>query len=157
MTHDIDWSDKAAKISEHFTVHEATWLPSFRCYHEPSEDEKFEIIALADVMEQVRELFNSPIQIHCWIRPLKVNAPGTKWHNKNYNRAIGSRATKSAHIFGQAVDFHVCGYSGATKCNEGRKKLLPYIAEFGVRMENLNGSWIHLDTYPVKNKRFFRP
>lgn len=119
MTYDwreIDWNDHNAKISLNFRVHEALWLPSWRIYHIPSDEEKAHIVKMTDSMESVRGLFGAAIIVHCWIRPLSVNAPDSPHHEENYNRYIGSRSTKSAHIFGRAVDFHVSGYSGPNKC-----------------------------------------
>ena len=153
----VNWKTKNSYITPHFSVHEALWLPSWRIYHKPSAPEKKQIIRLAEAMENIRGLFNRPITIHCWIRPLKVNAPNTRRHGKNYNRYIGSRAKKSAHIFGQAVDFHIKGYSGKKGCRKARQIILPHLKQWGIRMENNSGGWIHIDNYPVKNKRFFKP
>ena len=153
----IDWSNRNAKVAAHFRVHEALWLPSWRVYHEPSDEEKEEIVKTASAMEKIRKLVDKPIDVHCWIRPLRVNAPGTERHGGNYNRAIGSRATKSAHIFGRAVDFHVSGHQGPDQCARIRKRILPNLEEWDIRMEDIDGGWIQIDTNPVGHSRFFKP
>lgn len=154
---EIDWSDHNAKIGPHFRVHEALWLPSWRIYHIPSDEEKANIVRITDSMELIRGLLGAAIIVHCWIRPLNVNAPDTPHHGENYNRYIGSRSTKSAHIFGRAVDFHVSGYSGPEKCALVRQQILPYLEDWNIRMEDIEGGWVHIDDYPVGHQRFYKP
>lgn len=154
---EIDWDNPRAAISDHFTVHEATWLPSWKVYHTPSEEEKENIVEMAAAMDKVRKQVNRPIIVHCWIRPLKVNCPGSNRHRKNYNKAVGSTATKSAHIIGRAVDYHVSGFAGAGGCNTVRVSLLPYLERYGLRMEDIDGAWVHNDIQPVVNNRFYKP
>ena len=153
----VNWKDKNSYITPHFSVHEALWLPSWRIYHKPSPIEKQQIIQLATAMENIRSLFDTAITVHCWIRPLKVNAPHNLKNGKNYNHYIGSKSKKSAHIFGRAVDFHIKGYSGKRGCAKARQIILPHLKQWGIRMENNQGGWIHIDNYPIKNKRFFKP
>ncbi len=153
----IDWEDKNDAISDHFRVHEALWLPSWRIYHDPSDAEKSEIVITASKMERIRSFFSAPIFVHCWIRPVKVNAPDTGRHEENYNLAIGSTSLKSAHIFGKAIDFHIGGMQGPEKCGQARQMMLPYLEEWDIRMEDIHGGWIHIDTNPVGNRRFFKP
>jgi len=154
---DINWSDPKAKISKYFTVHEATFLPSWRIYHQPSEQEKKDIVEFAEAMDIVRKRIGKPIYVHVWIRPKKTNAPNSDKHGKDYNSFIGSKSTTSGHIFGKACDFHVSGYLGPEKCAEIRQKILPYLEELNIRMEDINGAWIHLDNKPVGYKGFFKP
>jgi len=153
----VDWSNPKNNISKYFTVHEALWLPSWRTYHIPSEEEKKEIIKLAHKMDIIRERIGMPIFVHVWIRPTYVNQPGHSRHGQNYNLFIGSTATHSAHISGKAIDFHVNSKSGPDGCKEMRDKIQPWLEELDVRMENNKGSWIHIDTKPVTGKRFFNP
>lgn len=154
----IDWNNYTSKITEHFTVHDALYLPSWRIYHTPSDAEKNEIIKTAGVMEKIRKIFNSPIIIHCWMRPLVTNCPtSVEYNGKNYNKFVGSKATNSPHITGQAVDFHVIGYEGPDGCKRAREIILPHLVEFDIRMEDQFGGWIHVDTKPVINSRFFKP
>lgn len=152
----IDWSNPESKISEYFTVHEATWLPSWKCYHTPSEEEKENIVKISKQMDKVRDFLEVGVIVHVWIRPRKLNCPGHKKHGKDYNRAIGGSA-KSAHTKGSATDWHASGFATPKKCAQIRKKLLPKIEEFGLRMEDIVGGWIHNDNNPVGFKRFFKP
>ena len=130
----------------HFTWHEALWLPQLSTHSQPNIEEQTNIIYLALRMEKVRALFNAPIRVHCWHRPF------------GYNQSVGG-APKSAHITGRAVDFHIEGLAGTTGCAEARAIILPHLETLGLRMENQQGPWIHLDTKPVPphGKRFFRP
>ena len=69
----IDWADPACRISNHFTVKEALYLPSWGVMHIPTESEKIEIVNLAIKMDKIREFVNCPINVHCWIRPILNN------------------------------------------------------------------------------------
>lgn len=154
---DINWEDENAPVADHFRVHEVLWLPSWRLYHDPSDAEKAEAAKIAEAMDKIRKLVAAPINVHCWIRPIKVNAPDSRHDGKNYNLYIGSRSKRSAHIFGRAVDFHVAGHTGPDRCDEIRQSLLPHLEEWGIRMEDNRGGWIHIDTNPVGRNRFFLP
>lgn len=153
---EIDWSNPKDKISNNFTVHEATFLPSWLIYHHPSELEKKNILELAEKLELIREyLDNRSISVHVWIRPKAVNNPKSHYHMKNYNASING-APGSAHIEGKACDFRVSGLD----CDDVRASLFPKLEEFKIRMEDLAGSsWIHVDTrQPAPRKsRYFRP
>lgn len=153
----INWSDPKCKISKHFTVHEATFLPSWRIYHLPSEEEKVEIVKLATIMDNLRDKLNKPFIVHVWIRPKKVNCPSSTRHGQDYNLFIGSTSKKSGHIFGQAIDFHVSGMAGPNSCNLVREDIKPELERLNIRMEDIQGGWIHIDTKSVGRKRFFKP
>lgn len=143
----IDWSNPGSKISTNFTVHEALWLPSWRKYAEPTTEQRKNIVLMAASMEEVRRFLGKPIVVHCWLRP------------EAYNTAIGG-APGSAHIEGNAVDFHVKNYEGPDGCNLMRGALYTQLEAFGLRMErNDNGAWIHLDRRPVPEggRRYFLP
>ena len=138
----IDWSDPKAKISNHFTVKEACWLPSWGKLHDPSDEEKENILKTAEMMDRVRDFLGKPISIHCWIRP------------KPYNDLVHG-APASMHLTGLAVDFD-CGED----CDLTRSKLLPQLSIFGVRMEDMpKGPWVHLDLKHVSDDkyRYFKP
>jgi hypothetical protein len=153
----IDWNNPQCKISKYFTVGEATYLASIKEYHIPSEEEKTNIIEFAKKMDSIRELVQAPISVHCWIRPISVNCNNDKYQGFNYNAHIGSKALKSAHISGIACDFHVKGFEGNDKCASIRNILLLYLDSLGIRMEDIQGNWIHVDMAPVKSTRFFKP
>ena len=150
----VDWKDPKAKISKYFTVKEALWLPAWEVLHTPSDDEKISILALAEKMDLVREFLERPIIVHCWIRPKCANLPGSKWDKRNYNSFVGG-APGSAHSEGKAVDFHVAKMT----CGEVRQILQPKLNEFKVRMEDIEGNWVHVDIREpaLKRSRFFRP
>jgi hypothetical protein len=150
----INWDNPKEKISKHFTVKEATYLPSWDIYHKPSEEEKKEILKLANIMDEIRDRIGKPVAVHVWIRPKKVNCPGHARDGQDYNLFIGSKSTKSGHIFGQAIDFHI---SGIPNCSDVREMILPWLEEFDIRMEDIQGGWVHIDTKEVKYNRFFKP
>lgn len=153
----IDWANPKSRISKYFTVHEATYLPSWRIYHSPSEEEKEEIVKLAKIMDTIRERIGKSCIVHVWIRPKKVNCPGHERDGQDYNLFIGSKSTKSGHIFGQAIDFHFATYAGPEGCAEVREIIKPWLEELDIRMEDIEGGWVHIDTKPVGKNRFFKP
>lgn len=142
------------KISKHFTLHEALWLPAWQVYHVPSAVEMEEIVKTAEKLDAIREHLGKPIIVHCWIRPSCVNVPNSKWDRRNYNSFVGG-APGSAHQEGKAVDFH----ASSMVCDEIRYLLLTELKVLDIRMENNQGNWVHIDTrQPLPGKsRFFRP
>lgn len=176
----IDWSRTDSKISKHFSVGEATHLESWNAYHQPSEDEKAAIAGVAPKIEKALDIVAKEtgkevhVNVHAWIRPEHANIPGHPHNGEDYNRYIyetqvwnnlspEERAKKvvpaSPHRTGHAVDFHVIGFEGRDGCAKIRAMLLPHLEELGLRMENLNGGWVHLDDKPVPEggHRFFKP
>ena len=146
----IDWCDPKEHITEHFTVHEALFLPSWKVYHIPSEEEKSNIMAVALVMEKIRKLFkHAPITVNSWIRPNSVSCLSEMYDLENYNYVVGG-APRSMHLFGSAVDFTVKGYGNADGCMQARHILLPHLKDFGIRLENLDRNWIHIDTKEIE-------
>lgn len=158
----LDWTNPKHKISDHFTVYEALWLPSWGVMHQPSEAEKEEILKLAQKMDRIRNMLNRPIKVHVWMRP-KLNCLGHEKHGEDYNRFVYERIWKrqgktpkqikklkeanSAHKYGMGVDWHAKGKKH--KCDEVRKTLKPLLADLGLRMEDRKGSnWIHNDSRP---------
>ena len=134
------------KITPHFTWHEALWLPSWRVYADPTSEEAKNIIDMAQRMERVRSVFGAPIHVHCWLRP------------GDYNRFVGG-VKDSQHILGKAVDFHVQGFEGEEGCQLIREMLMTKLDTYGLRMEDKQGAWIHLDSkeVPAGGNRFFKP
>lgn len=145
----IDWKNPKAKISNHFTVEEACWLPKWSALHNPSEAEKANILKMAAVMDKVRDLLGKPISVHCWIRPV-LNCLGNPYNGQDYNVATDG-ALHSAHRDGRAVDWD-CGED----CNVTRSTLLSHLEALGLRMEDHNGPWVHLDTALPNPNRFFK-
>lgn len=150
----IDWTDPTAKISNHFTVREATWLPSWGCCHIPNDEEQANILKMASKMDQVRDLLGKPINVHVWIRPGAANCPGSLHDGEDYNAAIGG-AAHSAHKVGSAVDWD-CGEN----CDVTRATLETELDRFCLCMERKpGGNWVHLDDFPPRGAtgRYFVP
>jgi len=175
---EINWKNPKSRLSANFSVGEALTLPSWGVMHEPSEDEKEAIKNIAQKVTAITEDLGKQlgkqlrINVHAWMRPANSNIPGSKWHGQDYNRYIyetlvwkGLTAEEKAkktvpnspHKTGHAIDFHYIGYEGKEKCAEIRKLLLPLLEKHGLRMEDIEGGWIHLDDLPVKVNRFFKP
>lgn len=165
----IDWNDTTQKISRYFSVGDALYLPSWKVYHVPTSDEKFNILRTAAKLDLIRDFLGKSIKVHCWLRPLKVDChPGFKGQlsqvkpdtvakhqalkDLNYNAYVGG-APKSSHTLGIAIDF-----SCSLPCDKVRELLLPKLEFWNARMEDLEGSsWVHIDYAPVKSTRFFKP
>lgn len=167
---DIDWTDPKAKITSRFSVGEALTLQSWGVMHVPTDDEKTAIMSICYGVGKAAELLEQKlghkvyISVHAFMRPAAANIPGSEWDGQDYNKYIYwtqvwkalteeekalKKVPKSPHRTGRAIDFHVVGYEGAEKCMEIRKLLAPHLEELGLRMENIKGSWIHLDNMPV--------
>ncbi len=88
----------AIRLSKHFTFAELTCTSSSK----PNLPNRVEIGRLRTVcekiLEPVRENFKSPVIIHSGFRSLAVNS------------AVGGSKT-SQHLRGEAVDFHVQGFT----------------------------------------------
>lgn len=160
----INWSDGGCKISKHFTVRHALWLPTWKRLALDTEldsDSKEALVNLFEKMDKVRDLLKTQVYVHCAFRP------------KDYNQLVGG-APKSAHmarkvmINGQealvaACDFHAempNAQPGGPSCNLIRGILKPELEYLGMRMEDLPDSgWVHLDTRPVSHPMFrmFKP
>jgi Peptidase M15 len=152
----IDWANPKSQISDHFTVHEATWLPTWGIYHIPSDSEKDNVLQTADKMESIRTfLGDNPVNVTCWMRPTSVNCPGNKMDGRNYNQLVGG-ALNSAHIVGLAVDFTV----STITCDDVKFHLVSELENFQIRMEKRPGSnWTHIDLrQPLPgHSRYFIP
>lgn len=166
----INWNDSKCKISKHFTVGEATWLPQWLIFHTPSAQERTAILNFAKKMDRIRDFLNQPIIIHNWIRPPKLNCVSSPYHGKDYNRAVYEQIWKrqgltkemidekkepnSAHKYGIATDWH----AKILKCKVVRQKLQPKLVEFDIRIEDIKGNWVHTDEHePGPSGRFFKP
>jgi hypothetical protein len=175
---EIDWNDPKSRLTANFSVGEALTLPSWGVMHTPSDDEKAAILGIGKkvtaIIEDLEKQLGKQlhISVHAWMRPGVASIPGSKWDGKDYNRYIyetqvwknltaeekaKKKVPNSPHKTGHAIDFHIVGYEGKAKCAEMRKLLLPLIEKHGLRMEDMEGGWIHLDDLPVGNLRFFKP
>lgn len=133
------------KPTKWFTIKDMLWLPQWKrlatALDGLSPGVESELAKTFAILDQIRDLFDRPIIVHCAYRP------------KKYNELVKG-AKSSAHLFGKAVDFHVVGVS----CDTVRKILLPRLESLGLRMENNKGDWIHIDTRaPGPEGRYFDP
>lgn len=102
---------------------------------------KANLVWLCRRMDVVQDFLGDKINIHSVYRPPEYNT-------------LVKGSINSAHLKGMAMDFDVPFWD----CDAIRAKLLPKIEDWDLRMENSPGAnWIHLDTAPVVNRRFFRP
>jgi uncharacterized protein YcbK (DUF882 family) len=143
---EIDWTDHKAKVSEHFTVHEALWLPTWsRLANEAdglTAEVKSNLVIMFKKMDVIRNYLGKPILVHCAFRP------------PAYNKLIGG-AAKSAHLTGAAIDFHVKDLD----CDKVREMLECCLEAWNLRMEQLpNSNWVHLgNDYSEGKTRYFKP
>lgn len=138
-------------ITEHFTWHEMLYLPSWQVEHIPSEDEKTNLLKLANKMEEIRTLLGKSINVHVTLRPI-LNNPDSPHNTEDYNKAVKG-ATHSAHKVGLAMDWD-CGED----CDVTREFLVPHLEALNVRMEqNKGGNWVHIDLIPPNPNRYFIP
>lgn len=145
----IDWTDFASKISQHFTVKEALWLPQWNRLANESDglDDavKANLIELCNKLDIVRNYFGASMNIHCMYRPDVYNA-------------LVHGAPMSAHKIGRAADFDVSGMS----CGDAIQQILDnnMLEVWNLRCEN-NGpqpTWIHLgNDYQVGHNYYFKP
>lgn len=175
---ELDWSNPKSKLSENFSVEEALLLPSWHAQHVPSEEQKAAIKGIAEKVTKAITFLEGKlgkqlhVSVHAWMRPEAASIPGSQWDGKDYNRYIyetqvwkdlspeekaKKKVPNSPHKTGHAIDFHVVGYEGKDGCRKIRELLVPELEALGLRMEDLEGGWVHLDDLPVVNKRFFKP
>jgi uncharacterized protein YcbK (DUF882 family) len=119
--------------SKYFTWHEALWLPQMEAYAKPTADEVENIKRQAKELDRIRDYFQKPLIVHCWLRPV------------NYNKLVGG-AKASKHLEGLATDFDVLGLA----CTDARVALLkdrPYAGRFELNTP----TWIHADLGGTKD------
>lgn len=140
---EIDWNNPASPISRHFTVREALWLPTWGRLAREADgltDEIRDTLArfASRVMDPLRDLLGEII-VHCWYRP------------PTYNALIGG-APGSAHMClgtWAACDFHVENSGTITGCAATRSTIMPWLEPLQIRMEDIIGNWIHVDSHPL--------
>lgn len=128
---------------ENFYWKEVLWLDGIGACVFPPQEVAENLIHICQQLEHIRSMFGKPIRITSGYRPDK------------YNKAIGG-SKRSQHIKGKALDFRIKDYS----CDDARRKIIPYLKELDIRMENLlKSNWIHIDSKKVipGMSRFFHP
>jgi uncharacterized protein YcbK (DUF882 family) len=143
----IDWTDGTQQVSNHFTVKECLYLPTWKRLANESdgltEDIQNNLVTLCGILDQIRDFMGQPINVHCMYRP------------PAYNDQIGA-PTNDVHSMGQAVDFDM---EPNITCDQVKDHLKPVLQKYRIRMEN-NGNganWVHIDIHPVGFARFFNP
>lgn len=136
-----------SKISNHFSWHEALYLPTWS--REATEADglnaiiRANLVVLFSKMDQIRDHFNKPIIVH------------VAYRSEAYNKLIGG-APSSVHMQGMACDFNIEGLD----CDAVRQDILDnkLLETLGMRMEHLDGSnWVHLDIGQPHPNRYFIP
>jgi hypothetical protein len=142
----VDLSD-VIPGSQFFRWQQALWLPKWKIYCYPTQEQALEIIGIARALDIIRVRCGRPIAIESWLRP------------DNYNQwapPYGVSGSKlSAHRLGMAVDFTVA----TMPCDQVRDIIKPELERLKLRLENLPGSsWVHVDRRePGGGGRFFIP
>jgi len=128
-------------MTEHFKLSELLWLPQWRIHCFPTKLQYENLVTFIHQVERMRRFLKRSFIVTSCLRP------------DIYNSKIGGSAG-SRHMRGRAIDFTVKGMS----CKEARIAMKPKLDEYNLRMENINGNWIHLDNgKPGISGRFFKP
>lgn len=149
---DVDWSAAACPVSQHFSVRECLWLPTWKRLAVESDFNDpampwvtvcSNLYAFMQRMDVVRDWLGCAINVHVTARP------------PAYNLLIGG-AKGSAHKEGKAVDWS----PAEGPCVDTIARILGLLEAWDMRCEN-NGpfpSWIHLDCRaPGPAGRYFKP
>jgi len=135
----IDWSDPNSMVSKYFSVREMLWLPKWnRLASEQNPDDhltdsvKSNLVALCEIMDEVREYLGTPLSVHSGFRP------------PAYSVLVGGFAT-DVHTRGLAIDFDP---NPELTIQDAKDLLEPCLEHLGIRMERGTKTWIHLDTHP---------
>ena len=146
----VNWADGNQKVSEHFTIHEMVYLPTWKRMSNEADGldttVKANLLILAKAMDQVRDYFGKSVNVHVTYRPLE------------YNKAIHG-ALHSQHSVGSAMDFDIAGMT----CGDAIRQIIKdgMLDKWEMRCEDNgeNPAWIHLDLKPLEHghARHFRP
>lgn len=140
---DSNQSQTNSQLSKYFKWTEALYLPQLKVYYTPSEEEKQNIILLAQKLDVIRDHYGKPLTINCWIRPV--------YQGIDYNAKVGG-AKNSAHIVGSAADISDPNGELAAWCKNGIFEL----TNMGLYCEDFTSTkgWVHFQTRPTKNNPF---
>ena len=131
--------------SIYFKWREVLWCPSWDVYVWPNKSQYYNLRLFIKKCDRVRGFLKKPMIVTSGLRP------------REYNKQIKG-ARFSQHIKGNAIDFYVKGYEGIKRTSLIRNKLKYKLNEFGIRMEDIDGDWIHIDgAEPGRTGRFFKP
>lgn len=135
--------DLDAHVTENFKWREVLYCPQWSAHVFPVSDlHRQNIISTCEILEQIRDILNSPLKITSLYRP------------KAYNKQICG-AVNSLHLEGKAADF----IPTAVPIQNAKIALKSFLEQLNCRMEdNGKGGWIHIDTgEPGFTGRFFKP
>ena len=143
---DIDWTDPAAQVTDHFTVGDALTLHNWgRIATEEDGADFAKLLALCQKMEEVRAALGCPINVHCMFRSKKYNL----------EQGILKPTGDDVHARSEACDFDCNGH---LTIQQVKDKLEPKLEELGIRMEKGTTSWVHIDLrLPGPSGRYFTP
>lgn len=137
-TSDIDWTNGACKVSNHFTVAEAITLHSWNRLANESDgltdQVKAEIVKLCSIMDQIRDLIGCPMNVHCIFRSVQ------------YNQEVLHSLPKDVHSMGMAIDWDANSHY---TIEQAKEKIRPVLEQFGLRLEGGTTTWIHNDTHAL--------
>jgi len=127
--------------AKHFIWAEALWLPKWDIHTFPSDLQYNNILTFIPKIEMVRSFLGVKMLVTSWTRP------------DLYNELIGG-SKDSSHKKALALDFKTKEYSAS----DIRDALKPELKRIGIRQENIQGHWVHIDgKAPKNNRRFFKP
>lgn len=113
-------------ITKNFSWNEA-FTNELKEYGYPMLEVFNNVVTLAEELQKARDAIDKPFIIHCWVRSIP------------HNKKAGSTATRSPHINGRAVDFHVKGMTdGAARAKIASLNL-------NLRIEANTNGWVHVD------------
>jgi uncharacterized protein YcbK (DUF882 family) len=117
------------KLSEHFTLEELTYSDIAKRHSLDNNPDKFSIANLtrvAELLENVRALFNQPIRINSAYRSITVNS------------LLGSKPT-SQHCIGCAADIRIDGLTP----DQIVKKIIKSDIQYDQLIREFD-SWVHI-------------
>ena|ERR1017187_3166544 len=138
-----DWTNPQDSVTAHFSVSDACMLHNWNRLATTADGADFDkLAALCQVMETVRAALGVPMNVHCMYRSPAYNL----------EQGILKPTGMDVHAMNMACDFD-CG--SAMSIQAVKDALEPQLESLGIRMEFGTTSWVHVDTHPVGNARYF--
>jgi putative chitinase len=132
------------RLSKYFTLSELIFSQTAArkgIDNTPSEEIVQRLSYTANCLDAVRALLDAPIIVSSGYRCPELN------------RAVGSKATVSAHTLGYAVDFVCPGYGNTTEVFSAiRSSAIPY-DQLILECPQANGGWVHISFDPRMRKQ----
>jgi uncharacterized protein YcbK (DUF882 family) len=138
-----DWTNPQDSVTEHFSVSDAAMLHNWNRLATTDDGADFDkLTALCQILETVRTALGVPMNVHCMYRSPAYNLA------QNILPPTGM----DVHAMNMACDFD-CG--SAMSIQAVKDALEPQLESLGIRMEFGTTTWVHVDTHPVGNARYF--